>query len=266
MTIHDNTTPNSYTHAGKTTLIARGWTAEMIKKHLPEPDKFLDNLHYRSGPKRGVWCWSTIFEMEADQPDQLQRNLEKRTLRKAKIAANPQKERVLSTKQQEKLRKYQSEQLCSQFENSIPTSLMRTLCGEIEAAANTSEPWSAVTAVLAAFPAIYHQKERPVTLLGIKLRELELGKNGLCSFVFYLRDAHGNEAALMDFLELDNSQTQNVASLKAINQSDAVVRAQRLLTTGIIIDKLQSMQKLVIQTAHNSLVKNLNNGIEKIND
>jgi hypothetical protein len=111
---------------------------------------------------------------------------------------------------------------------------MRTLYSDIKAAASTGEPWSEVAKVLADFPAIYHQEQRQVKLIRIELRELELGENGLCSFVFYWEDAEGNFVGIMDFVEFDIPQIQNAASLKAINRSTAVARAQRLLTIAAI--------------------------------
>jgi hypothetical protein len=87
MAIQDKSTPNGYTHAGKTTLVARGWTESLIKKHLPEPDKYLDNQHHRSGPKRAVWSWTTIFEAEAKITNLLEKTLAKRSEYKKSDAA-----------------------------------------------------------------------------------------------------------------------------------------------------------------------------------
>ena len=138
---------------------------------------------------------------------------------------------------------HQADKLCDQFINTLPPKLLRALYADIKAAAKTSEPWSAVAQVLEDFPSVYHQKHRQVTLDFVEIRELEIGKNGLCSFVFYLSNADGNHAGIMDFVELDTSKPQNTSALKAINQSTAVARAQRLLAVGVSNESLHKKRR-----------------------
>lgn len=45
-------------------IVARGWTASMTKRFLPEPDKTRINPHYRSGPPIKLWLPSTVEALE----------------------------------------------------------------------------------------------------------------------------------------------------------------------------------------------------------
>jgi hypothetical protein len=107
---------------GVTTLKVRGWNNSMIAQ-LGEPNQWGKNPHYSSGPLRALYLVSKAAEMEATMFDKLKRNLEKRESRQVKLSANPLKEKSLTAKQQEKLNKYQSEQLCFQFQSTMPSKL-----------------------------------------------------------------------------------------------------------------------------------------------
>ncbi|MDP2099876.1 MAG: hypothetical protein Q8S52_17745 [Methylobacter sp.] len=210
---------------GVTTLKNRGWNHTMIAA-MGDPDKLVTNPHYRSGPLRALYAVWRIKDFESQNIDRLKANIESRIGRRAKLAENPPKPRKPTGKQMQKM----SHELCALFSKTMPKKLLNDLCVQICEAAKTSEPWSAVNKVLAGFRSKYHENRRPINLDHVELRELKLGKSGLCSFVFYISHENGISGSIMEFVEFSTPEPANPIMLDVINHSAAVARAARLLS------------------------------------
>lgn len=66
MAIQDKSTPNGYTHIGKTALKERGWTDKLVKQYLPEPCKTQHNIRHAGGPKRSLYSWERVLKAELE--------------------------------------------------------------------------------------------------------------------------------------------------------------------------------------------------------
>lgn len=71
-------------------LLAQGWTDTLIKRHLPDPDDYRDNPHYRSAPPRKFWLRTRVDEVEtrAEVVDAMAKIAARREARDAKKRAN----------------------------------------------------------------------------------------------------------------------------------------------------------------------------------